>query len=105
MQPREIDADGRTGRVKSNDTLQRHPGDYPQATAEGEAGILLPDTCGFGKWTIDIRLALAETYLLAGDARTRGSQCPPDIVALWSGALLTGPDYERNSKARAGEVD
>ena len=48
--------------------LQRHLGDYPQAIAEGEAGILLADTCGFGKWSIDIRLELSETYLLAGDA-------------------------------------
>ena len=49
--------------------LHRHLGDSPQAIAEGEAGILLADTCGFGKDSIDIRLALAETYLAAGDAR------------------------------------
>jgi tetratricopeptide (TPR) repeat protein len=49
--------------------LQRHLGDYPQSIAEGEAGILLADTCGFGKFSIDLRLALAETYLAAGDAR------------------------------------
>lgn len=49
--------------------LQRHLGDYPQAIAEGEAGVLLADTCGFGKYSIDLRLALAETYLAAGDAR------------------------------------
>jgi len=48
--------------------LQRHLGDYPQAIAEAEAGILLADTCGFGKYSIDLRLALAETYLAAGDA-------------------------------------
>jgi tetratricopeptide (TPR) repeat protein len=47
--------------------LYRHLGDYPQAIAE--AGILLADTCGFGKYSIDIRLALAETYLATGDAR------------------------------------
>ena len=31
--------------------------------------MLLADTCGFGKYSIDLRLALAETYLAAGDAR------------------------------------
>jgi tetratricopeptide (TPR) repeat protein len=49
--------------------LNRHLADYPQAIAEAEAGILLADTCGFGKYSIDIRLALAETLLTAGDAR------------------------------------
>jgi tetratricopeptide (TPR) repeat protein len=50
--------------------LQRHLGDHPQAIAEAEAGILLADTCGFGQYSIDLRLALAETHLAAGDART-----------------------------------
>jgi tetratricopeptide (TPR) repeat protein len=49
--------------------LHRHLGDFPQSIAEGEAGILLADTCGFGWHSIDIRLALAEAYLAAGDAR------------------------------------
>jgi tetratricopeptide (TPR) repeat protein len=49
--------------------LHRHLGDYPQAIAEAEAGILLADTCGFGKHSIDLRLALAETHLTTGDAR------------------------------------
>jgi tetratricopeptide (TPR) repeat protein len=49
--------------------LHRHLEDYPQAIAEAEAGILLADTCGFGKYSIDLRLALAETLLAAGDAR------------------------------------
>ena len=49
--------------------LHRHLGDHPQAITEAEAGILLADTCGFGKYSIDLRLALAETYLAAGDAR------------------------------------
>ncbi len=49
--------------------LYRHLGDYPQAITEAEGGILLADTCGFGKYSIDLRLALAETYLAAGDAR------------------------------------
>ena len=47
--------------------LQHHVGDYPQSIAEGEAGILLADTCGFGKYSIDLRLSLAEAYLAAGD--------------------------------------
>jgi tetratricopeptide (TPR) repeat protein len=49
--------------------LQRHLGNHQQAIAEGEAGLRLADPCGFGKYSIDIRLALAETYLAAGDAR------------------------------------
>ena len=49
--------------------LQRHLGDYPQAIAEAEAGILLADTCMFGKHSIGLRLVLAETLLAAGDAR------------------------------------
>jgi tetratricopeptide (TPR) repeat protein len=49
--------------------LHRHLGDYPQAIAEADAGILLADTCGFGWYSIDLRLALAETLLAAGDAR------------------------------------
>lgn len=49
--------------------LYRHLGDYPPAIAEADAGILLADTCGFGRYSIDLRLALAETLLAAGDAR------------------------------------
>ena len=48
--------------------LELHLGDFPQAVAEAEAGILLADTCSFGKYSIDLRLALAETLLVAGDA-------------------------------------
>lgn len=47
--------------------LMRCLGDFSQSVAEGEAGILLADTCGFGKFSIDLRLALAETLLLAGE--------------------------------------
>jgi tetratricopeptide (TPR) repeat protein len=47
--------------------LHRHLGDLPQSITEAESGILLADTCGFGKYSIDLRLALAETYLAAGD--------------------------------------
>jgi tetratricopeptide (TPR) repeat protein len=49
--------------------LYRHLGDYPRSIAEAESGILLADTCGFGKFSIDLRLALAETFLAAGDPR------------------------------------
>jgi tetratricopeptide (TPR) repeat protein len=49
--------------------LHLHLGDYRQAITEAEAGILLADTCGFGKYSIELRVALAETLLAAGDAR------------------------------------
>ncbi len=42
-------------------------GDYHQAIDEAEAGVLLADTCGFEKFSIDLRLALAETLLAAGE--------------------------------------
>src|ERR1019366_2425620 len=47
--------------------LYRHLGDHPQSITEAESGILLADTCGFGQFSIDLRLALAETWLAAGD--------------------------------------
>ena len=47
--------------------LYRHLGDLPQSVSEGEAGVLLADTCGFGKYSIDIRISLAETYLAASN--------------------------------------
>jgi tetratricopeptide (TPR) repeat protein len=47
--------------------LSRHIGDLPQCISEGEAGILLADTCGFGKYSIDIRISLAEAYLAASN--------------------------------------
>jgi tetratricopeptide (TPR) repeat protein len=49
--------------------LYRRLGDYPQSITEAQAGILLADTCGFGKYSIDLRLAVAETYLAADDPR------------------------------------
>jgi len=42
---------------------------WAQSIAEVQAGILLADTCGYGKYSIDLRLALAETLLAAGDPR------------------------------------
>jgi tetratricopeptide (TPR) repeat protein len=47
--------------------LQRSLGDFAQSISEAEAGILLADTCGFGKYSIDLRLALAESLLGAGE--------------------------------------
>lgn len=47
--------------------LYRHLGDHTQSITEAESGILLADTCGFGKYSIDLRIALAETWLAAGD--------------------------------------
>jgi tetratricopeptide (TPR) repeat protein len=47
--------------------FHRHLGNLPQSITEADAGILLADTCGFGKYSIDLRLALAETYLAAGN--------------------------------------
>jgi tetratricopeptide (TPR) repeat protein len=47
--------------------LFRQRDDLPQSAAEGEAGILLADGCGFGKYSIDIRISLAEAYLAAGN--------------------------------------
>jgi tetratricopeptide (TPR) repeat protein len=47
--------------------LQRSLGDSAQSISEAEAGILLADTCGFGKYSIDLRLALAESLLAAGE--------------------------------------
>jgi len=47
--------------------LQRSLGDSAQSISEAEAGILLADTCGFGKFSIDLRLALAESLLAASE--------------------------------------
>jgi tetratricopeptide (TPR) repeat protein len=45
--------------------LRLHLKDYQQALAE--AGIRLADTCGFGKYSIDLRIGLAEILLASGD--------------------------------------
>jgi len=49
--------------------LHRHLGDLAQSITEAEAGILLADTCSFGWFSIDLRLALGETLLAAGEPR------------------------------------
>jgi len=74
--------------------LKLHLGDYPQAITEAEAGILLADTCGLGKYSIDLRLALAETLLAAGDAskalqnarNALGRSEEPDCQYAWGKA-------------------
>lgn len=42
-------------------------GDFRQSISEGEAGIELADNTGFGKWSIDVRLSLAQAYLGASE--------------------------------------
>ena len=60
--------------------LHRHLRDYPQAIAEADAGILLADTCGFGWFSIDLRLA-------AGDARSALQRSEhPDCQYAWGKA-------------------
>jgi tetratricopeptide (TPR) repeat protein len=49
--------------------LRLHLGNYLEAIAEAEAGILLADTCGYGRYSIDLRIILAEMFLAAGDPR------------------------------------
>lgn len=60
-----------------------------QRITEAEAGAPLADTCGFGKYSIDLRLTLSETYPAAGDARktlhnARSEQ--PDCQYAWGKA-------------------
>jgi tetratricopeptide (TPR) repeat protein len=43
--------------------IARHEKDFDAAVAEAEAGIQLADSCGFGRWSIDIRLELSRVYL------------------------------------------
>src|SRR5262249_42623553 len=50
--------------------LARVEGDFDLARSEGEAGIHLSDTCGYGHYSIEIRLALARAHLDAGDPKS-----------------------------------
>jgi tetratricopeptide (TPR) repeat protein len=92
--------------------LHLHLGDYLQAIAEAEAGILLADTCGFGQYSIDLRLALAETLLasdgdarkalqIARDALDRSEQ--PDCAYAWGQA--DGLHFCGLAHLRLGERD
>jgi tetratricopeptide (TPR) repeat protein len=47
--------------------LSLHIGDHSQALAEAEAGIMLADTCDFGKYCIDLRIIFATSLLEAGE--------------------------------------
>jgi tetratricopeptide (TPR) repeat protein len=49
--------------------IARHERDFPCAVAEAEAGIQLADSCGFGRWSLDIRTELAQIHLAAGRPR------------------------------------
>jgi tetratricopeptide (TPR) repeat protein len=47
--------------------LQLHLKNHTEALAEARAGILLADTCGFGRFSIDLRIVFAEVLLSAGN--------------------------------------
>jgi hypothetical protein len=49
--------------------IGRYEGDYARAISEALEGIQLADSCGFGRWSIDIRTELARCYLASGDSR------------------------------------
>jgi tetratricopeptide (TPR) repeat protein len=41
----------------------RHEGNLPLAISEALDGVQLADSCGFGRWSLDIRIELARIYL------------------------------------------
>jgi tetratricopeptide (TPR) repeat protein len=47
--------------------LSRHLDDYRSASFHCESGILLADGCGFGKYSIDLRLELVRLHLCVKD--------------------------------------
>jgi tetratricopeptide (TPR) repeat protein len=49
--------------------IARHERAFPLAAAEALDGIQLADSCGFGRWSLDIRVELATIHLAAGDPR------------------------------------
>lgn len=49
--------------------IARHRGRLGQAASEAESGIQLADSCGFARWSIDIRLELAQVHLAACNLR------------------------------------
>jgi tetratricopeptide (TPR) repeat protein len=49
--------------------IARTEQDFDLARSEAEAGIHLADTCGFGHYGIELRLALARVHLDAGDPK------------------------------------
>jgi tetratricopeptide (TPR) repeat protein len=46
--------------------IARHAGKFPLAVSEALDGIQLADSCGFGRWSLDIRTELASIHLAAG---------------------------------------
>jgi hypothetical protein len=84
---------------------------YDSAWSEAEAGIHLADTCGFGQYSIELRLALARAQLDAGapkSALPRAREAldrsvHPECQYAWGeadGLHLCGVAH-----ARLGEVD
>jgi len=47
--------------------LARHEGNFAQGIAEARDGIQVADSCGFGRWSIDIRIELAKAHLAASE--------------------------------------
>jgi tetratricopeptide (TPR) repeat protein len=47
--------------------IARHEKDFSLAEAEALDGIQLADSCGFGRWSLDIRTELAKIHLAAGE--------------------------------------
>lgn len=91
--------------------LAQRVSDLPTATAEAEAGILLADGCGSGRFGIDLRLILARVHLEAGDARAAlrrarealDRSAAPECQYAWgeAGAL----DLAGRGHARLGEPE
>jgi tetratricopeptide (TPR) repeat protein len=46
--------------------LARHVRNFGLAIAEAQDGIQVADSCGFGRWSLDIRIELAKAHLAAG---------------------------------------
>jgi tetratricopeptide (TPR) repeat protein len=49
--------------------IARHEGNFALAVSEALDGIQLADSCGFGRWSLDIRTELARIQLTAGNAK------------------------------------
>ena len=49
--------------------IARREGRYQEAIAESQSGIQLADSCGFGRWSLDIRTELANSYLASGNPK------------------------------------
>src|SRR5262245_19006563 len=49
--------------------IARHEKNFPLASSEAQDGIQLADSCGFGRWSLDIRTELAKIHLTAGNPK------------------------------------